>query len=155
MAPVSTARTVARRLVRTGLKARAIRERVHTVVRKKRAELADAPEAEVVQRATEQLVNEAFSELRYRSILVAMRDDIPRLPLPSTTSPDVALPDFKKPSVASPTPDDMLRMQEPGRQASRKSALSEMTSPLPEIPSKLKHEVPAACPPTPPQQQQQ
>eukprot|EP01061_Rhynchopus_euleeides_P019508 TRINITY_DN3206_c0_g1_i1.p1 TRINITY_DN3206_c0_g1~~TRINITY_DN3206_c0_g1_i1.p1 ORF type:complete len:682 (+),score=164.54 TRINITY_DN3206_c0_g1_i1:1900-3945(+) len=113
-------RTLARRLVRTGLKPATIRERIHKVVRDKR--LQSDNEEDVVREATSQLISEGFAELRYRSILVVMKDGIPRLPFPSTTTPDVALSLPKKTVVA---PEELKG----------KRTLTDMVSPVPDLPA--------------------
>ena len=113
-------RTLARRLIRTGMKAAYVRDRMHKVVREKRLIFDD--EADVTREASAQLVSEGFAELRYRSILMVMKDGVPRLPFPSATSPEVSLNLTPKRMV--PTWDEQLK---------GKQTITDMVSPVPDL----------------------
>eukprot|EP01064_Diplonema_japonicum_P027474 TRINITY_DN3976_c2_g1_i1.p1 TRINITY_DN3976_c2_g1~~TRINITY_DN3976_c2_g1_i1.p1 ORF type:complete len:690 (+),score=171.31 TRINITY_DN3976_c2_g1_i1:76-2145(+) len=78
---------VAKRLVRSGLKSAKIRERIEKVVKERKVELRGKGVGEgevellVGSEARTQLLNEAFAELRYRSLLMVMRNEMPLLPM--------------------------------------------------------------------------
>ncbi|KAJ9448507.1 hypothetical protein DIPPA_31509 [Diplonema papillatum] len=84
---------LARKLVRSGMKSSRVRDRIRVVLTEKRREAGEAmsgsspAEVEAVagSEAATQLLNEAFAELRFRSLLLLMKTDLPRVPLPSTT----------------------------------------------------------------------
>eukprot|EP00755_Sulcionema_specki_P029798 Sspe_Gene.92928::Locus_65675_Transcript_1_1_Confidence_1.000_Length_1859::g.92928::m.92928 len=78
-----TAYTLARKLVRTGVPAREIRQRIDKVLKAVTATSSDPKSLQAhSSEARTELLNEGFAELRYRSLLQVMHNEMPRFPIP-------------------------------------------------------------------------
>eukprot|EP01059_Diplonema_ambulator_P004937 TRINITY_DN14683_c0_g1_i1.p1 TRINITY_DN14683_c0_g1~~TRINITY_DN14683_c0_g1_i1.p1 ORF type:complete len:689 (+),score=227.99 TRINITY_DN14683_c0_g1_i1:115-2181(+) len=145
---------IAKRLVRSGMKASKIRDRVRCVIAKKEEELGGRLEGKELRALAEseartQLLNEAFSELRYRSLLMVMKNEMPLVPLQQNDKSldECTIPALGRLPSFDPRPANPLREISTTLPAVTASPaeLQSMPSPVPELTSQ---------PPAPPAQRE-